>query len=133
MPTWLLRNRQAQLRELMDDPACDLARLEATYRHFRLINRLVSGWRRTYLRWLRPELRTGAKTLLDIGCGGGDLLGAVTSWASADGFALEALGIDPDERAIRYARTHSGALGTRFAAAHSSELVTAGARFDLVI
>lgn len=133
MPTWLLKERQSGLRELMDDPGCDPHKLEATYRHFRLLNRLVSNWRRVYLGWLRPELQAGARTLLDIGCGGGDLIDLLSGWALKDGFALEPLGIDPDARAVRYASAHVRTPGARFVAAHSSDLASAGERFDLVI
>lgn len=133
MPTWLLKTRQLTLRERMDDPHCDPRKLAATYRHFDLVNRLVAGWRRVYLHWLRPELRRGARSLLDVGCGGGDVLRHISRWAERDGFALECCGIDPDGRAV--AQAQAGAQGSRlrFRQAHSSELVAAGERFDLVI
>lgn len=133
MPTWVLRRRQGQLRERMDDPSCDVTKLEATYRQFPLVNRWLAGWRRIYARWLKPELRAGARSLLDVGCGGGDLLRLLGSWAERDGFALELTGIDPDARAIAFARRAPGSSRVRFLRCDSGELRSSGARFDLVV
>ena len=84
-----LRVRDTQLRELMDDPDCDLAGLRHTYAQFRVVNRLVAGWRRVYRQRIRPLLRTGqTTTLLDIGSGGGDVARTLARWARRDGFAL---------------------------------------------
>ena len=116
----------------MDAPGCDPRKLRATYRSFARVNGLVAGWRRVYERWLRPELEGGASSLLDIGCGGGDVSGALLRWAGADGFALRATGIDPDERAARYAQSE-GPSGVRFERAHSRELLERGERYDLVV
>ena len=43
-----LSRRDAGLRELMDDPACDPVRLRRTLERFGTVNRLVSGWAATY-------------------------------------------------------------------------------------
>ncbi len=67
-----LARRATELPEIMDGP-CDEARLFATYRHFAVANRAVSGWRRIYRRRLRPLLAAGPVTLLDVGFGGGDI------------------------------------------------------------
>ena len=57
--------------EEMDRPDCDPVRLERTYAQFPLINAVVSGWRRNYLRYVRPVLAAqGGGTVLDIGAGG---------------------------------------------------------------
>ena len=101
MPTLFLPNRRTDLTEYMDDPQCDLAMLNETYRQFDTINGLISGWRRVYKRYIRPQLRDGA-TILDVGCGGGDLLIRLAKWAAADGFSVQITGIEPDQRAIDY-------------------------------
>ena len=43
-----LRHRDTELTELMDDPACDEAALRRTYARFRVVNRLIAGWRATF-------------------------------------------------------------------------------------
>ena len=130
-----LATRDTALRELMDDPDCDTHQLSRTYEQFRSINRLVSGWRRLYLRHIRPLLSPERQTsLLDIGSGGGDIACALVDWARADGLALEVTAIDPDPRAHRFA-THRYGSGTavHFRCASSAHLVREGAVFDVVV
>lgn len=132
VPSLLVRDEHA--RERMDDPHCDPGRLARTYASFRLVNAAVAGWRATYRRHLRPQLRAeGTTTLLDIGCGGGDVARALARWARRDGYDLRVTGIDPDPRAHDWARGRPPVAGVRFRRALSSELVADGERFDLVI
>lgn len=129
-----LRERAAGLRERMDDPTCDSGQLARTYAQFALINRLLSGWPQVYRQLLRPLLtRERSFTLLDVGCGGGDLARQLTCWAARDGFQLKVLGIDPDPRAIGFARSRSAPPTLTFRQASSGELVREGRQFDLVI
>jgi 2-polyprenyl-3-methyl-5-hydroxy-6-metoxy-1,4-benzoquinol methylase len=128
-----LARRDTASQEFMDDPACDPDRLERTYRQFRTVNRLVSGWRRVYRRQIRPRLDTHRPTtLLDIGFGGGDISRALMGWAARDGLVLRTTAIDPDERALRHVR-RLPAAGVRFEQASSADLVARGERYDLVI
>ncbi|WP_308471340.1 class I SAM-dependent methyltransferase [Pseudoclavibacter sp. AY1F1] len=126
--------RDTSSLELMDDPACDRGRLFATYAQFRAVNALVAGWRRVYLRDVRPLLdRQRASRLLDIGFGGGDIPLALASWAARDGLRLEVTAIDPDERAHEFVESRGlTRRGVDFRAASSGELVAAGERFDIV-
>ncbi|WP_323741377.1 class I SAM-dependent methyltransferase [Pseudoclavibacter sp. VKM Ac-2867] len=120
--------------ELMDDPDCDRDRLFATYRQFRAVNALVAGWRRVYLRDVRPVLdRKRTSRLLDIGFGGGDIPLALARWAAHDGLRLEVTAIDPDERAHEFVETRGlTGSGVDFRAASSSDLVAAGESYDIV-
>jgi 2-polyprenyl-3-methyl-5-hydroxy-6-metoxy-1,4-benzoquinol methylase len=128
-----LSRRETSALELMDDPECDLTALRATYRHFALVNRLVSGWRAVYRSRLRPLLdKAGPLTLLDIGSGGGDVPRALAGWALHDGYRLEITAIDPDPRAHEFAVSRPRLQGLRFERTTSRSLVDAGARFDLV-
>lgn len=129
-----LRRRASELTELMDDPNCDPRLLANTYRHFGTVNALVSGWRSTYRRVLRPLLsRDRVTTVLDVGCGGGDLAVALQGWARRDGFPLAVTGIDPDARALDFAATRPRVDGVRFRRAATTELVSAGETADIVI
>ena len=117
----------------MDDEACDLRQLERTYAQFGAVNALVAGWQVVYRRELRPLLDPGRPmTVLDIGCGGGDLARQLLRWAARDGLALRVLGIDTDERAIRFAGRQVRS-GLHFRAVGSRDLVREGARFDAVV
>lgn len=128
--------RDEHVRELMDDPACDPARLAATLRRFDAVNRVVSGWGAVYRRRVRPLLAGLGRParVLDLGCGGGDVVRRLARLAARDGLTATWLGVDPDARAIDVASAH-GAAGraVEFRRADSALLVAEGARFDLVL
>lgn len=132
-----LRERAADAVEEMDRPGCDPARLDRTYAQFALVNRAVSGWRGIYLSQLRPRLRGNTAgtvtTLLDIGCGGGDVPLMLSRWAARDGLRLEITAIDPDPRASLFAAQRHTAPGLSFRPAASSELVREGRSYDFVV
>jgi 2-polyprenyl-3-methyl-5-hydroxy-6-metoxy-1,4-benzoquinol methylase len=128
----LLQKRALHLRERMDDLACDVTTLNTTYKHFHIVNQFLSGWRRVYEIYLRPKL-TAHATLLDIGCGGGDVIQKLALWARQDGLVISITGIDPDVRALEYARSRPFPPNVRFCKATSHALVEAGERFDIVI
>ncbi|MFB2581862.1 methyltransferase domain-containing protein [Herbiconiux sp. P15] len=129
-----LSRRAVDLRERMDDPAADPALLTRTYEQFATVNRLISGWRDTYRQRIRPQLsRDTLSTLLDVGCGGGDIARALARWAAADGLQLQVAAIDPDPRALDFAETVPNPHGVIFLRALSSQLVERAQRFDFVI
>lgn len=130
--TLLLRRRARELREAMDDPWCDARRLRATYARFALVNRWLTGWQRVYRRWLRPRVGRGA-SLLDVGCGGGDLARQLAAWSAADGAPLRVTAIDPDPRALAFAREHAGGAPVELRCAGIEELVAEGRHFDIVV
>ncbi|TVP79774.1 MAG: methyltransferase domain-containing protein [Gemmatimonadales bacterium] len=151
MPPSLAR-REPDLVEWMDRPDCDPERLEATYGHFRWVNRRLGRWWTVYRRWVRPVLRREAGDhrgvegcergpvlrILDVGSGGGDIARALLHWGQADGFRVEVTGIDPDPRALRWARSSGTApdeVGPRpdFRQAMASDLLQGGERFHVVV
>ncbi len=130
----VLCQRNAELREYMDDPACNLGKLRATYARFGTVNRIFSGWWTLYQRYLRPRLSADRSSrLLDVGFGGGDIPRALLSWAERDGLALCIKAIDPDPRAAAFA--HDSPLHSRlsFEQTDTHTLRTRGESFDIVI
>ena len=131
----------------MDRPDADPELLSNTYRQFSVINRLLSGWKTIYQREIRPTARELNRPvrILDIGCGGGDILFTLHQMCKKDGIVAELTGIDPDKRSIDFAsgRVSDGAI--RFfhqtASEHAfeqaselaSELANSGERYDYVI
>jgi 2-polyprenyl-3-methyl-5-hydroxy-6-metoxy-1,4-benzoquinol methylase len=96
----------------------------------------VTGWRSTFRDEVLPTLRNvppnRVPAVLDLGCGGGDLARSIARWAADAGRAVDVLGIDPDERAMRVARpTETRSLS--FRSASSADLVRAGERFDVIV
>jgi 2-polyprenyl-3-methyl-5-hydroxy-6-metoxy-1,4-benzoquinol methylase len=128
-----LATRDDALVERMDEPFCDRDRLFRTYADFPRVNRVVSGWRMTYLSQIRPRFTGSVHSLVDIGSGGGDVARALIGWARRDGVRLDVTAIDPDPRAVDYVRTLPPVDGFISRECSSTELVDEGARFDFVI
>jgi len=128
-----LAARDRDLTELMDDPDCDPAALDRTYAQFRVVNGLLAGWRRLYRRRLRPLLSPNrCISLLDVGCGGGDVARALARWAARDDLRLSVTAIDPDPRAYAYATARPAIPGLTVRRCTTVDLVSEGRRFDVV-
>lgn len=128
-----LTTRAVGARELMDAPDADQAMLDRTYALFPLVNAVVSGWRDTYRRDIRPLARRGSLRVLDIGAGGGDLTRMIAERLHRDGCDAHVTGLDVDPRAVRWASAQDGPPGVHWRCASTSDLVAEGERFDLVI
>lgn len=134
MPLFL-KERKEHLTEKMDQPDCDSDLLFNTYRQFTTINRLISGWQRIYKNHIRPVFQDHSKTysLLDIGCGGGDIIKLIDRLAKKDGIELQITGIEPDERAIQFLSDQTWPSNISFIKASSNDLVEEDRSFDIVI
>ncbi|XCJ81792.1 methyltransferase domain-containing protein [Ruicaihuangia caeni] len=129
-----LAHRHPELREHMDDPECDREVLRRTYLGFRIVNPIVSGWRSNWRRYLRPRLDPAREiTVLDVGSGGGDIARLISRLARADGMPVAITAVDPDPRALDFARARPTPTGLTFRQASTRELLDAGERFDIVI
>lgn len=137
----MLSKRASWLRERMDDPHCDPVLLRNTYRQFARVNSLVTGWRSTFDRFIAPRLRPGG-TILDVGCGAGDLARLLATWSREAGVRVRVTAIDPDPRAIRYATsseaasvfaTSESAPSVDYRQASAERLAAEGERFDVVV
>lgn len=119
----------------MDQPDCDKDLLFNTYQQFSTINRLISGWQRIYKNHIRPVFKDPYKcyTMLDIGCGGGDIITILDKLAKRDGIELQIKGIDPDERAIQFLSNQKWPANITFRKAYLNELIQENQSFDIVI
>ncbi len=133
MPVLILRKRRGDLLELMDDPDCDPVLLTNTYRQFYHVNRLLSGYFRIYKKWIRPEIRHGAVSILDIGCGGGDLAARLSRWSLADGLTVQITAADPDPNAISFMRQQRFASNIEICRASTTDLLNEARTFDIVL
>lgn len=134
MPLFL-KDRNVDIREIMDDPNCDQETLYRTYDQFQTINKLLGRWKSIYKQWIKPEIQKlkGEATILDIGSGGGDVISLLHQFTRRDGFNIRYTGIDPDPRAIDYTNQKKWPDGIYFLSSTSSELVEENRTFDIVI
>jgi len=130
----LLTKRDTSVIEWMDKPDCDRDMLFATYRHFSLLNRILSRWRRIYQTHIKPELKKGQTySLLDIGFGGADIIRYLYRWAKADDFNFLITGIETDSRALEYVQQQSWPANFHFENISLSEIVDDNRTYDYVI
>ena len=131
-----LRERDLTSTELMDDPDCDKELLFNTYKQFVPINKLVSSWHRIYKKLMLPHMKKNPDrcyTVLDVGCGGGDILSQLASFAKKDGLKLELHGIDPDINAEMFRKTQNFAENIRFSTCYLIDLLVSHDKYDFVI
>jgi len=97
------RHRQP---EIMDAPGLPAPRLVETLKGLGLVNAITRSAR---LMW--PDVVAGAKRhpgqgfrVLDVACGGGDVLITLARWAAKAGLNIEFTGCDASHDAVNYAR-----------------------------
>lgn len=97
-------SHRAHLSEWMDEP-CDYADFRGCLRDLEKVNRAVGAYRPT-LKWLEQFAAAGREPLriVDVGCGGGDMLRRIEAWAAERGVAVQLTGIDLNPYAARAAR-----------------------------
>jgi 2-polyprenyl-3-methyl-5-hydroxy-6-metoxy-1,4-benzoquinol methylase len=91
------------LPELMDGD-CSYEDFRGCLRSLEQINRWLLGYRPT-LSWLKrlPHGLHDPMHIVDVGCGGGDLLRQIAGWARKRGIAVQLTGIDLNPHAARAA------------------------------
>ncbi len=101
-------SRRAHLSEWMDEP-CEYAEFRDCLRDLEKVNRAVGAYRPT-LKWLEQFSAKPGEPLriVDVGCGGGDMLRQIEKWAKAREIAVQLTGIDLNPYAARAAREFTG-------------------------
>lgn len=134
MPLFLT-DRNPDLTEWMDKPDCDKDLLFNTYRQFKTINKLLSGWKSIYKAHIKPVLEqtTEPVSILDIGCGGGDIIRYLDDLCKKDDYIVTFTGIDPDQRSMEYLTGLDWPENITFYPTPSADLVTKNQRYDIVI
>jgi len=97
-------SRRAHLSEWMDEP-CSYADFRACLCDLEQVNRLVLAYRPT-LRWMQQFAgeKNSPLHIVDVGCGGGDMLRQIEDWAHANDVAVKLTGIDLNPYAAQAAR-----------------------------
>ena len=98
-------NKRSQLPEMLDAPDIPQEALFINLRELESINALLGG-HAVSLKGLEQLLTKGDKTcsIIDLGCGGGDLLYAIQQWAKRKGIEVRLAGLDAKPEAFDYIR-----------------------------
>jgi SAM-dependent methyltransferase len=96
--------RRSQLRELIDEP-CPEEEFIGALRDLKKVNRMLRAHRPTLL-WLERHAAKADRpcVILDVGCGAGDMLQRIESWARARKMETHLVGVDINPPAIKEAR-----------------------------
>ena len=93
--------------ERLDDAGMDPVELELVLRDLARFNGAMLG-HRSVIAWLRRATKDAPSgqpmTLVDVGCGYGDLLRAIRRWSRRRGLPLKLIGIDLSRETVRIAR-----------------------------
>jgi len=91
-------------KELLDAPAIEVELLYQNLRELAIINKYLGG-HAVSVRGIAQVLIDPAKTysVMDIGCGGGDSILAISNWAEANQRKITLAGVDLKEDCISYA------------------------------
>ncbi len=122
--------RRAIARELMDEPVGDVDELAANLRDIAFANAHLGGAAPVVraVRALRP------RTVLDVGCGAGDVAAAIVRDCAARGAGVRVTCLDRSEQMLDIARgTAGGYADVEFVRAEGGALPYADGAFDVVI
>jgi 2-polyprenyl-3-methyl-5-hydroxy-6-metoxy-1,4-benzoquinol methylase len=135
MVNLFLKHRETQAKEIMDNPDCDKTLLFNTYEQFIQINKIFAGWKQIYHRYMLPYFKSnnGQGSILDIGCGGGDVLLFLDTLAKKDGISLELQGIDPDASALEFIKIKQFPQNISFKQCWLKDIKSCGKQYDFVI
>lgn len=89
--------RRSSAGEWMDDKEVSFADFDDCFSQLELINRYTFAYRPT-LQWLSGIVRhlplQHPLTILDVGCGGGDMLRQIRHWAEKENRLVDLIGVD---------------------------------------
>jgi 2-polyprenyl-3-methyl-5-hydroxy-6-metoxy-1,4-benzoquinol methylase len=108
-------SRRHRQPEIMDAPDLPAARLVETLKGLGRVNAVTQSSR---LMW--PDLEAAARRnqgetlrVLDVACGGGDVLITLWRWANKAGIDVELAGCDASQEAVAYAREAASSADAR--------------------
>jgi 2-polyprenyl-3-methyl-5-hydroxy-6-metoxy-1,4-benzoquinol methylase len=106
MPSFAYRSADV---EIMDDLNCAGEVVDQTLRELETINTLLGGNHVTIsgIKKLLSGKSASDITIVDLGCGGGDILKLVALWGRKQGFKFHLTGIDANPNIIAFAKKNS--------------------------
>ncbi len=126
---------RSEKEELLDQPGIQTEDLFRNLYELELINARLGGHHAT-LEGVRTLLRgkQGKISVLDVGCGGGDVFRPLLKLGQEQGVSFDLKGIDHLPEAVEYARDRTeGDPHVHFEVQDLKELETSGEQYDIVI
>lgn len=101
--------RRSQKPELMDDFEVDGFIIEQTLRELEIINKWLGGNYVTIhaIDKLIGKDRDKTWRIIDLGCGGGEMLKLIALWARKRSIRVELIGIDANQHVVNYAEKNT--------------------------
>lgn len=103
MPDFYLRSSEP---ELMDDFSLGHDIIDPIMAELELVNKLLGGYNVFFDAFKKIGIRDGL-IISDWGCGGGDSLRVIATWARQQNLKIKLIGVDATESAIEYAKKKS--------------------------
>lgn len=98
--------------EIMDDLEMEGEELASTLRQIAMVNSYLGGTNvvlAALKKMLREQKLDRPIKIIDLGCGGGEILRKIADWGRKKGIAFELIGIDANAFIVDYAAKHSEA------------------------
>ena len=104
-----LFTKRSQESELMDDFAVEGLIIEQTLRELETINKWLGGNYVTIhaIAKLIGKVRNKTWRIIDLGCGGGEMLKLIALWARKRSIRVELIGIDANQHVVNYAEENT--------------------------
>ena len=105
-------DQRSREKEIMDDLDCSGPVLEQTLRELKTINRLLGGNGVTNrgLSQVVQRFPQDQYSLVDLGCGGGDMIAVMQTWASKKNIPIRFIGADANANTNTLAKERQKAL-----------------------
>jgi SAM-dependent methyltransferase len=95
------------LPEKMDQPGVSADETRQALRELEIINKLLGGYHVILNALEKIKWDNEPLSIIDLGCGGGDMLRAIADWAKKNSKKVNLVGVDWNPVMTEYAREHS--------------------------
>lgn len=93
--------------EKMDQPDAPAEEIRQALRELEVINKWLGGYNVIFDALKKASWQKQPLTILDLGCGGGDILRAIARWTELKELQVNLIGIDKNPLILDFAREHS--------------------------
>lgn len=100
---------RSNLPEIMDQPGVSPRETRQALRELEIVNTRLGGYSTMLNALDKISLRDKTLTIMDVGCGGGDMLRAIAKWGRRKNKELSLVGVDINPVMVNYATEKSQA------------------------